>query len=97
MLSRCLGEPDLVPNEFAACPKWQYGTDERSRPTWNIIGSIIVTAILSDRCPVALRHFVLDGFSQWVTGNIVTSQNNKTLFGVSEQVLPLHDSQICIS
>lgn len=93
-LASWLGELEPVPDEFTACPKWQYGTGEHSSAVRNMLGSVILSVRAPCGLTVDIRHFVLDGSSQWVVGDNVTSHGITNLLGVSEVILPARDKLV---
>lgn len=85
-----LRELDPIPDELAACRKWQYGIGEHSSLTRDMLGFVILTMKVPDRRSVEIRYLVLDGSSQWVIVDNVTSHGNTNLLDASESVLPAH-------
>lgn len=76
ILPRWNGQLDAVPNAINNCRYWQYGNGNHASEPRKINGSISLPCRTDTNTVVWIRHLVLDGSSQWVIGQNVTSFGN---------------------
>lgn len=74
MMSCWNSELDPVPVEFSARLRWQDGAGSHASASSAILVSVIITVSTQSDVTLATLHVVLDGSSQWVFGQNVTSK-----------------------
>lgn len=69
-------ELESVPIDFFISALWPYGTGNLKIEPRQILGWVVLTEMSPDGTDLYIRHLVIDGSSNWVTGHNVTSRRN---------------------
>ncbi len=68
------GALEAFPQSLSGYSFWQYGTSNHATSARGMLGSIFISACLSDGSFINVRDVFIEGSSQWVVGRNVTSK-----------------------
>ena len=63
-----------LPSAIGNCAHWQYGTGTHSSDSRKMLGSVMIRAKLNNRTEIKIHFIVIEGSSQWLIGNNVTTK-----------------------
>lgn len=91
------GNFEKLPELVLLRPFWKYGIGSHASKSRRIIGSVLISARSDQGDEINIRHLVIEGSSQWVTGRNVTQKCNIVRIGKNELELPDNSGTISLN